>query len=123
MRWEHIVGAQRYRYAGDYLVPIAHSEHFTQDDIWTAGHPPRVTYQVPARCPDCPVGTPDSLGWVVFVGADGRISDARPWSTAERDSSAVRATRAALAQWSFAPATLRDRPVADLLDVQVPITR
>lgn len=123
VRLEHIRGGQRYRYAGSYLVPIDDPENVTQDDILEAGQRARAVQQATAKCTKCPTTTAESMAWVVFLGANGHLMDARPLDASKQDPDLVEAARAALDKWSFEPTRIRGKAVNDWLIVRVPITR
>ena len=124
VRAEHVEGARRFRYAGEYLVPIDQPEYVMQRDINMQVGKPRILertaavdtlHRVAARV--------RSIPFVVFVGADGGMRDARPRGGMARDAYLVSIGRVALGQWRFAPATAAGRAVADWLEVRVEVAR
>jgi hypothetical protein len=123
VRQETVHGTQRYRYAGEYLVPIDQPERFTEDDILGASGRPRIIRQVAAACSKSSSQTQATMRWVVFVGRHGEVVDARPLDATGASSETVSAARAALAGWVFTPAQLRGQAVRDWIVVQVPISR
>ncbi len=123
VRLECVRGGQRYRYGGSFLVPIPAPERITEDDIRAHGSPARVIRQVVAKCPSCSSPLPATMGWVVFVAADGHLMDARPNDASIHDAAAIQASRAALASWSFGAARVYGMAVNDYLAVRVPMVR
>ena len=121
-RSEKVVDAQRYRYGGDFLVPIEGPEDFNQNDIRKSGVKPHATSEAAATCRDCGTDLPEAVTFVAFIDKTGRLVDARVLGPASTDP-VVAAARAALATWRFKPSTYAGRPVADWLVVKVPVSR
>jgi hypothetical protein len=124
VRQVSIRGTQRFRFGGEFMVPIDQSEEsVTQDEILTRGERPRVLRKTTATCAGCAASTPTTVPWVVFLDPKGGVRDARPLAVTARDSVAVAASREALKSWRFYPASLGGRSVSDCIVVQVPIDR
>ena len=130
-RSEKVLGAQRYRYGGDFLVPIDGPEDFNQNDILKSGQKLETISSVAASCPECGKNPPAAVSFVVFVDKSGRLVDARAlcaWTTPAgcrpplpaTDPAAV-AARRALAAWKFRPSRVAGRPVADWQVVKVAV--
>ncbi len=119
-RLETIRGGQRYRYGGQFLVPISGPESVTSGDIEHGGAKAKAIFAAPARCPTCE--TPSSISYVVLLNEQGEISRIRPrWATRRIPAPSDSAARAALRTWRFAPSRAKGRPVADWLIVDVPV--
>jgi len=118
IRAEFVHGNQRYRYGGEYLVPIDGPEYIMQGDIASK---PRALQRQSAV---------DSLGrstsvvkvpFVVFIDREGRLRDAR-LRGGSRNSQLERLAKEALQRWTFAPAVTRaGQPVDDWLEVRVEV--
>ncbi len=123
VRQECVRGGQRYRYGGEFLVPIPHAERFIEDELMVAtGRRPNIARQAVATCSVCPAGTHTTMSWVVFVGADGLVVDARPLDSGA-DPTVTAAARASLSTWNFTPALVRGLPVSDWVIVQVQVAK
>jgi len=122
-RSEKIVGGRRYRYGGEYLVPIEGPEGFNQNDILMRGRRARTISTTAAWCDACGPDSPQEVTFVVFTDKDGRLVDVRAVGSRPPDAPAVLAARKALAQWTFAPARLAGRSVADWQSVKVTVNR
>lgn len=121
-RSEKVVGGRRYRYGGDFLVPIDGPEDFDQNDLHRSGRRSRTISSTTARCGACGPDSPSAVDFVVFIDRHGRLVDARALRLPD-GSAAVIAARRALAGWTFEPARFRVRPVADWQRVKVPVNR
>lgn len=122
VREETVRGNQRYRYAGEYLVPIDRSEFVVNSDIEAKV---MVTRKVQATCRTCPADSIRELSFVVFVKRDGSIHSARFINDGSPDKAAppdmIEAGRLAVMRWQFAPSKARSGPVADWIFVRVPV--
>ena len=118
IRMEFIHGNQRYRYGGEYLVPIDGPEYIVPGDIASK---PRILERQSAV---------DSLGrsasavripFVVFIDRQGRLRDAR-LRGGSRNAQLEKLASEALYRWTFAPAmTKSGQPVDDWLEVRVEV--
>ena len=120
-RFERVWEGQRYRYAGQYLVPIDSSEAVLQDEI---DRRPEVVRQTAATCSACSGDLPVLVPLAVIVGKDGLPREARYLDISEEgtiDPAIVAAAKEALPQWQFAPASSKGRPVVDFLVIRVPV--
>jgi hypothetical protein len=117
-RTEKVIGGRRYRYGGDFLVPIGGPEDFNQNDIHKSGQQARPISKTEASCDACGKASPAAVDFVVFLDKTGRLVDARPLRLSAGDP-AVAAAAKALAKWRFQPSRLAGRPVADWLVVKV----
>ncbi len=121
VRAETIRGRQRFRYGGDFLVPIDAPEEIAPGDIVERA---TAVLQAQAICEECPSGNRE-MPFVVFVGRDGRIRSSRfleerrgaPGATPEM----VQSAKAALQKWTFTPGRTRSGPVVDWVVVLVPV--
>jgi hypothetical protein len=118
-RYENVRHAQRYRYAGRYLVPIDSTQALLEEEITEKAKP---TVEGVGSCHGCP-GPPRVLvPFVVMVGSDGRIRESRFLDMQEEgttDPALVAAASAALSHWQFEPAKAGALPVADYVVVRV----
>lgn len=120
-RFETVRGGQRYRYGGRYLVPIDSTEALLEDEITEK---PKPLTQEAALCAGCAAPLPTVVPFVVMVGRDGRLHDSRFLDMDEQgtmDPDVVAAASGALARWTFEPARVDGRPVADYVVVRVPV--
>ena len=122
VRQEHLRGGQRYRYGGQYLVPIDGREDFVERDIDARTGRPKVLERV-AAVDSLGQGSRSSMvAFVVFIDSQGKIRGARPLGAAARDNRMIALARQALELWRFAPAVTRTgRPVTDWIEVQVEV--
>ena len=121
-RSEKVVGGERYRYGAEFLVPIEGPEDFGQNDIDKSGRRSRTISSTAASCDACGKDAPAEVDFVVFISKAGRLVDARALRL-PADAPAVVAARNALAQWTFEPARLGRRSVADWQVVKVFVHR
>ncbi len=120
-RYENVRHGQRYRYAGQYLVPIDSTQALLEEEITEKAKP--VT-QVAASCHGCPGPLPTVVPFVAMVGSDGRVRGSRFLDIQEEgttDPALVAAASAALSGWQFMPAKANGVPVADYVVVRVPV--
>jgi len=120
-RFENVRGGQRYRYGGRYLVPIDSTEALLEDEIVEK---PKPLTQEAAICPGCTSPLPTVVPFVAMVGSDGRLRESRFLEMEDQgtvDPDVVAAASGALARWTFEPARVGGRPVADYVVVRVPV--
>lgn len=120
VRLETVRGGRRYRYGDSFLVPIDGAERITQADLSERA---RVVSHPEAKCLACTAADPHSVSWIVFVDRTGRVKDARLASEIDPKSLAATVTRAALGEWTFAPAKAGGQGAADWLVVHVAISK
>jgi hypothetical protein len=121
IRLESIRNGQRYRYGGQYLVPIDASETFTESDLEQRA---QVISRSDARCGACPADHPEALRWLVIVDAGGRIRSARLLDFGiDPNSAAATSARIALDSWKFSPGRMKAQSVPDWLMVVVPLSK
>ncbi len=122
-RFEHVMEGRRFRYGGQYLVPIDSSEAVLQDEIDRRA---QIVRQEAVVCSTCTGVLPAMVPLVVMVGRDGLSREARYLDISDEetiDPTVVAAAKEALAHWEFAPAASRGRPVADFLVIRVRVVR
>jgi hypothetical protein len=120
-RYENVRHGQRYRYAGQYLVPIDSTQALLEEEITEKAKPVASTA---AACHGCPGPLPTVVPFVAMVGSDGRVRESRFLDIQEEgttDPLLVAAASAALAGWQFTPARASGVPVADYVVVRVPV--
>lgn len=118
IRTEHVRGRQRYRYGGEYLVPIDGPEYITQGDIMSK---PRILQRQSAVDSLSRSASVVRVPFVVFIDRQGRLRDAR-LRGGSRNTLLERLARQALQRWTFAPAmTKAGHPVDDWLEVGVDV--
>jgi hypothetical protein len=126
LRYERVVGSQRYRYGGDYLVPIAQSERVVIDDIV---QPAEVVQSASATCGSCSLSEANSsVRMLVFLDASGKIVETKALprelptgQVALPDSDVIAAARETLRNWSFSASRTATMPVADFVIVYVDV--
>lgn len=118
IRMEFVHGSQRYRYGGEYLVPIDGPEYITQSDIASK---PRILQRQSAVDSLSRSTSSARIPFVVFIDRQGHLRDAR-LRGGSRNVQLERLAREALLRWTFAPATTRaGQPVDDWLEVRVEV--
>lgn len=120
-RFENVRHGQRYRYAGQYLVPIDSTQALLEEEITEKAKP---VVPVAASCHGCPGPLPTVVPFVAMVGSDGRVREQRFLDIREEgttDPALVAAASAALSGWQFTPAKANGVPVADYVVVRVPV--
>lgn len=120
-RYENVRHGQRYRYAGQYLVPIDSTQALLEEEITEKAKP---ATQEAASCHGCPGPLPIVVPFVAMVGSDGRVRESRFLDIQEEgttDPALVAAASAALSGWLFTPAKANGVPVADYVVVRVPV--
>lgn len=118
IRVELVRGAQRYRYGGEYLVPIDGPEYIMQGDI---ANKPKILQRQSAVDSLSRSASAVRVPFVVFIDRQGRLRDAR-LRGGSRNVQVERLAREALQRWTFAPATTRaGQPVDDWLEVRVEV--
>ncbi len=118
IRTEHVRGAQRYRYGGEYLVPIDGPEYIMQGDVASK---PRILQRQSAVDSLSRSTSAVRIPFVVFIDREGRLRDAR-LRGGSRNIQIERLAREALQRWTFTPATTkRGQPVDDWLEVRVEV--
>lgn len=120
IRLEKVRGGRRFRYADAVLVPIDGPEAFVQGDLTERA---RVVGRQTAKCTGCTASDPDVVSWVVFIGPNGCLKQARLSSPVDARSQVATVARAALDRWVFAPGEVRGRAVTDWLIVHVPVSK
>lgn len=118
IRTEHVRGTQRYRYGGEYLVPIDGPEYIMQGDI---ANKPKILQRQSAVDSLSRSASAVRVPFVVFIDRAGRLRDAR-LRGGSRNAQLERLAREALQRWTFAPAVTRaGQPVDDWLEVRVEV--
>jgi len=120
VRAETVRGGQRYRYGGEFLVPIDRSEEVSNPDIQEGV---KVTRRIDAVCQTCPPDSVQELQFVVFVTRDGTVHSSRLLGEGLDAKGVVpamlHAAKETLRQWEFTPSRTRSGPVADWTIVAV----
>lgn len=120
VRAETVRGGQRYRYGGEFLVPIDRSEAVTGPDIQEGV---KVTRKVDAICRACAPDSIQELQFVVFVNRDGSVHSSRLLGEGSSGKGVVPAmvdaAKETLTQWRFTPSRTKSGPVADWTIVAV----
>ncbi len=118
IRTEFVHGNQRYRYGGEYLVPIDGPEYIMQGDIASK---PRILQRQSAVDSLGRTASAVRLPFVVFVDRQGRLRDAR-LRGGSRNAQLEQLAKETLQRWTFAPAVTRaGQPVDDWLEVRVEV--
>lgn len=113
VRSETVRAGQRLRCGPDYLVPIDAPETFTQMDLTRHGVRARGPQRLDVACESCTEAT-DSLLMIVFVAADGRVTNTfprHPWDI--EDEKTLSSVRRAVHDATFQPAVYQGRRVPD----------
>jgi hypothetical protein len=126
VRYERVVGSQRYRYGGTFLVPISQPEQITQDDILQRA---QVNQKAPATCRGCGLKSEGvTVRLVVFLDEGGQVTRSQPLPTKLQSGEAnipgdtvLAAAREALTRWRFSPSRTGTRSVADYIVVSVDV--
>ncbi|HEY3217237.1 MAG TPA: hypothetical protein VGK93_12170 [Candidatus Eisenbacteria bacterium] len=122
VRCETVRGGRRYRYAGEFLIPIERTEEFTQTDIEHLGQRATGPRELDVACASCRGTLPQTIRMVAFVGADGKVVEARARVTPLRfGDDLVAGAKQAISGAKYRPARVKGRAVADwvLVDVHV----
>ncbi len=122
VRSETVRDGQRYRYGGQFLIPIQQREDLTQNDIERFGQRASGPQELKAVCTSCNGSTAIVVRMVAFVAADGKLVESRtriPDKKLGKDL--ITAAKIALNAAHFRPARLKGKTVADwvLVDVRV----
>lgn len=120
-RAETIRGGQRFRYGGEFLVPIDAPEEVSPTDIVEK---PKAIVRDTAICEACPPAQVE-LPFVVLVGPDGGVRSSRladgGREAAEATPAMIQSAQAALKRWKFTPGRTRLGPINDWVIVLVPV--
>lgn len=123
VRTETVRAGQRYRSAGEFLVPIDGPENVMP---WEIKERPHVLVARKGTCAECP-GEEHWIPFVVFVGPHGEIRSHRFLGT-DRDArgatpAMIETAEEALKDWKFAPARTKSRTVTDWITVRVSVSK
>jgi len=117
-REETVRDGQRYRYAGEFLVPIDAPEDLANPDIVERAKPIRMPK---ATCPTCEKS--GELPFVVFVRPNGKMRSTRFLEYAMGAEGAtprmIQSAREALHGWTFTPGRTRTKAITDFVVVRV----
>jgi len=120
VRDETVRMGQRFRYGGDFLVPIDAPEEVVYSDIIQRA---RVIHQESGHCTGCPPGHHE-VPFVAFVTSRGAVRSLTFFPNRDSSNSppaVVHAAEIAIRRWKFEAARTENRRVADYVRGVVPV--